>query len=587
MALPMGVVRRLWGRVVLPFDSDDPTERQRLRQVAVAVVFAVVSCLVYGAVFSAWGAPILTAIHLSAAGALALTPLVLRVGRSLRAGVQYALAVGTLLLTSALHFSGGFERAGMAWGYVPTVFAGILAGPRTIVVYATLTTGFMLFEWFRPVSALAPVRTLPPALLDLLIPLDVVGVSGLFALGVMALAVTRARAERETRDTLDELRSEVEERRRAEVAAHAAARAKTDFLAVMSHELRTPMNGVLGMAELLADGDLDDEQREGLGVIRGCASSLLVVVNDILDFSKLEAGKVELDPRPVCAARLAREVVELVRSTRQTAEPSFEVSGLDELWVAADDARLRQVLLNLVGNAAKFTERGVVELSVARGEGGVRFAVHDTGIGIPADRMQALFSPFEQAEASTARRFGGTGLGLSIARQLVRAMGGDIEVASTVGVGSTFAFTVPLPELGPQASAHEAEDSGDLVVDGVVLVVDDNAVNRTVARKSLERMGLPVETAASGEEALARAARGGLAAILMDVQMPGMDGLTATRLIREGDGDGARVPIIGLSANVLDVHRAEGRAAGMDDYLGKPFDRRHLRRILRQLARRA
>jgi len=373
----------------------------------------------------------------------------------------------------------------------------------------------------------------------------------------------------------------------AKEAAEAGSRAKSEFLAVVSHEIRTPMNGILGMVHLVLDGRLDDEQRENVEVIRQSAEVLQALLDDILDFSKLEAGKVETDVAPFEAARIVADVVSLMHS--RAAEKSLplevDIEAGVPAWVEGDARRLRQVLLNLVGNAVKFTTEGLVAVAVTKSASGrLRFAVRDTGIGIPADSVDKLFTPFIQADSSIDRRFGGTGLGLAISRRLVENMGGVIGVESELGKGSTFWFELPLTAtIAPTPSTEEAT-MGDITPLSILLA-EDNPVNQIVAVKLLGRYGHRVTVAPDGLKAVEEVELGTFDLVLMDMHMPELDGLKAAARIRALPGPKSQIPIIALTANAFDEDRARCLAAGMDDYLSKPIDGSKLVAVLQRLTR--
>ncbi|TNC11440.1 response regulator [Methylobacterium terricola] len=365
----------------------------------------------------------------------------------------------------------------------------------------------------------------------------------------------------------------------AQAQAEAASAAKTEFLATMSHEIRTPLNGVIGYADLLArEGGLPAEQRRSAERIQEAGQALLTVVNDILDFSKIEAGQIDLDPQPFAPAALADNAVSIVRTAADGKGLAVAVrleAGIAPRLVGDVD-RLRQVLLNLLVNAIKFTPAGSVTVSLASvpladGRHALRVAVRDTGIGIPADRLGRLFQRFSQVDGSIQRRFGGTGLGLAISRRLVETMGGEIGVESRSGEGSTFWFAVPLAEAAAEATAREGGTAAPLARPARILLVEDSPINQEIARAILERRGHRVTVVGDGAEAISAVQAGGHDLVLMDVQMPGMDGLTATRHIRELGPPLGRLPIVALTANVLPQQVAQFRAAGMDDHLGKPF----------------
>jgi len=326
--------------------------------------------------------------------------------------------------------------------------------------------------------------------------------------------------------------------------------------------------------------------------VRASATTMLTLINDILDFSKIEAGRLELEAIPFQPAALCSEVMELLGFRAREKSLALHLrkgTGSDACFLG-DPGRLRQILLNLVGNAIKFTEQGEVELRcqatpLAGGQGELRFLVRDTGPGIPARAQAGLFQAFAQGERSTARRFGGTGLGLAISRQLVELMGGEIGLESVEGEGATFWVQLRLPRSANQphpAAPQESEPVGDLKLDARVLLVEDNPLNQKVAVLQLERLHCTVDLAANGLEAIEAYKRLDYDAILMDCQMPGMDGFEATRMIRTLEVPGRRTPIIALTANAMRGDRDRCLASGMDDYLAKPVDRGALARTLKR-----
>lgn len=379
--------------------------------------------------------------------------------------------------------------------------------------------------------------------------------------------------------------------RAARARALAANEAKTEFLATMSHEIRTPLNSMLGFSQLLVERrDLPPDVRRQLTLIDSAGTALLTVVNDILDFSRVEAGQVELLFQPTSAAAVLHDAVGIIRPEAENKGLTLEVEVVDPVGGLhdLDGLRLRQVLLNLLNNAVKFTEVGRIRarLTVEPGEmeDRLRFEIIDTGVGIAIEQQGRLFQRFSQIDSSASRPYGGAGLGLAISKALVELMGGKIEVDSALGHGSAFWLELQ----APQVEAYDAGEPRPMAAPGAarILLVDDHPMNREIGAALLTLVGCQVETADNGQQAVAKAARGGFDIILMDIHMPEMDGLAATRAIKALVGGAGDVPIIAMSADALPQQVERCYAAGMVDHVAKPVQREVLyAKISRWLAR--
>jgi signal transduction histidine kinase/CheY-like chemotaxis protein len=554
----------------------------------------------------------------SAAGVLAYAPvraflavmvtLFLCLGVGWRQGGLWAAGVLTteilMLIAARRVVRDRVESGAVVWGcaaiYMLAILAWSLSGvllwtssnPACALAGAAFFGGHLLYiQAFHGHSPGAALPTWPAFVSPLVVPLALPhfhGTDQLIAYMTIAAVVLNS-----TICTWISLKKSVR-LQEAQAATEAASQAKSQFLARMSHEIRTPLNGVLGMAQALAaERDLKTGHRQSLAVIRQSGESLMAILNDLLDLSKVEAGRLDLEA-------IAFDLETTVRGAQEAFAPQAAAKGLGFRLTLTPEAagtyrgdptRVRQILYNLLSNAVKFTEAGEVSLTVARGVHALEIVVADSGPGIPREHLGRLFGRFQQVDSSTTRRYGGTGLGLSICRELAELMGGSVDVDSAPGVGSRFIVILPLERVDAAGAADGASEAAEVDFSSEVslriLAAEDNAVNQLVLRTLLAQVGLEPTIVGDGREALEAWRAGGFDLILMDVQMPVMDGLAATQAIRAAeaaDPGRARIPILALTADAMQHQVAEYLAAGFDGHVAKPIDAGKLYAAIAQAA---
>lgn len=580
------ILKRLWNGGLNPVIAD-PTRLAERRTVAlVSFILVPSSLLLVVSHFIVLDANNHRAAVIFCAMLVGLFSVVVQAYKNWQRVAACSLIAALWLAPVSLMFKEGFSSTNWVWMLLVILLANFILSRFASIIF-TLFSVVVLIVIYR--LAMAGVIGYDIDAEEHAITIAIAG-SLIFVLACMlgySYRTSQIKSQQKLKNSLAILASEVDTRRAAELKALAGERAKATFLTTVSHELRTPLNGVIGASDLLAGKPVSDDVKELVDIVRSSGQILLEVINDVLDISKLDEGKVEFKNEATNLQSLVESCVDPLRilSTEKGLEFRLDIADSVAKPYMLDPTRIKQLLLNLGGNAIKFTQQGHVSISVKEVDDRVCFSICDTGIGIEENKIGEIFSPFAQIDSTIGRQFGGSGLGLSIVDRLVKLLGGEINVRSQVGEGTCFSVNLPLveaPKPKSDGGAHSTFlDKGLLNISPIkILVTDDNAVNRKIASQLLRKLGHTVEEASDGLEALSIVKKGEIDLILMDVQMPNMDGLTATGRIRLLDPPIRNVPIIGLTANAFVDAQTESLESGMNDFLAKPVRLDQLQRAL-------